>query len=106
VSGNLFDVLGLDAAYGRTILKAEETAGQHPVVVLSDAFWRSRFAADPAVVGRKVALNGKPYTVVGIGPEGFTGLIRGIGVDLFVPLVMDPSSRAIRSTRAARGTCC
>jgi predicted permease len=91
VSGNLFDVLGLEAAYGRTILKAEETAGQHPVVVLSDAFWRSRFAADPAVVGRKVALNGKPYTVVGIGPAGFTGLVRGIGVDLFVPLVMDPS---------------
>ena len=91
VSGNLFDVLGLKAAYGRTILKGEETAGQHPVVVLSDAFWRSRFAADPAVVGRTVALNGKPYAVVGIGPEGFTGLIRGIGSDLFVPLVMDPS---------------
>ena len=48
VSGNFFDVLGLPAAYGRTILPAEETAGQHPVVVLSDAFWRSRFAADPA----------------------------------------------------------
>jgi predicted permease len=89
VSGNLFDVLGLRAAYGRTILKAEERVGQHPVVVLSDAFWRSRFAADPAVVGRAVALNGKPYTVVGIGPAGFTGLVRGIGVDLFVPAVMD-----------------
>jgi len=91
VSGNLFEVLGLRAAYGRTILPAEETVGQHPVVVLSDSFWRSRFAADPAVVGRSVALNGKPYTVVGVGPAGFTGLIRGIGVDLFVPLAMDPS---------------
>jgi macrolide transport system ATP-binding/permease protein len=89
VSGNLFDVLGLRAAYGRAILEAEETVGRHPVVVLSDAFWRSRFAADPAVVGRAVALNGKPYTVVGIGPAGFTGLVRGIGVDLFVPAVMD-----------------
>jgi len=91
VSGNLFDVLGLRAAYGRTILPAEESVGQHPVVVLSDAFWRSRFAADPAVVGRSVALNGKPYTVVGVGPAGFTGLIRGIGADVFVPLAMDPS---------------
>ena len=91
VSGNFFEVLGLRAAYGRTILPAEETAGQHPVVVLSDSFWRSRFAADPAVVGRTVALNGKPYTVVGIGPAGFSGLVRGIGVDLFVPVVMDQS---------------
>jgi predicted permease len=91
VSGNYFDVLGLRAAYGRTILPAEETPGQNPVVVLSDSFWRSRFAADPAVVGRAVALNGKPYTVVGIGPAGFTGFVRGIGVDLFVPLAMDRS---------------
>ena len=91
VSGNFFEVLGLRAAYGRTILPAEQTVGQHPVVVLGDSFWRSRFAADPSVVGRSVALNGKPYTVVGIGPAGFTGLIRGIGADLFVPVVMDPS---------------
>jgi len=89
VSGNLFDVLGLRAAYGRTILRDEETPGQHAVVVLSDAFWRRRFGADPAVVGREVALNGKPYTVVGVGPPGFSGLLRGIGVDLFVPAVMD-----------------
>jgi len=91
VSGNFFDVLGLHAQHGRTILKGEEEAGRHAVVVLSDAFWRSRFAADPGVVGRAVALNGRPYTVVGVGPAGFPGLVRGIGVDLFVPLAMDPS---------------
>lgn len=91
VSGNFFDVLGLPARFGRTILKGEETAGEHPVIVLSDAFWRSRFAADPGVVGRAVALNGKPYTIVGVGPAGFAGLIRGVGVDLFVPVAMDPS---------------
>ena len=90
VSGNFFDVLGLRASYGRTILAAEEPPGPHPVVVLSDAFWRSRFAADPAVVGRAVALNGKPCTVVGVGPAGFTGLVRGIRVDAFVPIAMDP----------------
>jgi hypothetical protein len=84
-------VLGLYAQHGRTILKGEEEAGRHAVVVLSDAFWRSRFAADPGVVGRAVALNGRPYTVVGVGPAGFPGLVRGIGVDLFVPLAMDPS---------------
>ena len=47
VTGNFFDVLGLQASYGRTVLKDEETAGQHPVVVLSEPFWRSRFAGDP-----------------------------------------------------------
>jgi predicted permease len=90
VSGNFFDVLGLGAAYGRTILREEEQPGQHPVVVLSDALWRSRFAADPAVVGCSVTLNGTPFTVVGVGPPGFTGLVRGMGVDLFVPIAMDP----------------
>jgi len=88
VSGNLFDVLGLQASYGRTVLKDEETEGRHPVVVLSEPFWRSRFAADPSIVGRLVALNGKPFTVVGIGPAGFSGLFRGMGMDLFVPLAM------------------
>ena len=56
VSGNFFDVIGLKAAYGRTVLPAEETPGQHPVAVVSHALWRSRFGADPALVGRKVAL--------------------------------------------------
>ena len=88
VSGNFFDVIGLGAAYGRTILRAEETPGRHAVVVLSDAFWRSRFGADPAAVGREVALNGRPFTVVGIAPPGFAGMMRGLSVDVFVPLAM------------------
>ena len=88
VTGNFFDLLGLQASYGRTLLAGEDVEGQHPVVVLSDALWRSRFGADPAVVGRTIALNGKPFTVVGIGPAGFTGLMRGVGVDVFVPLAM------------------
>lgn len=88
VSGNLFSVLGLTAAFGRTILPAEEEPGRHPVVVLSETYWRRRFAADPGVVGRSVALNGQPFTVVGIGPQGFTGLFRGISSDVFVPLAM------------------
>ena len=91
VSGNLFEVLGLQAAYGRAILPAEEATGQHPVVVLSDAFWRGRFAADPALVGRSVALNGKAFTVVGVGPAGFTGLMRGLSAEVFVPLAMRPA---------------
>ena len=88
VSGNFFDVLGVKAAYGRPVLAAEETPGQHPIAVLSDSAWRSRFGASPAVVGRPIALNGRPYMVVGVAPAGFTGLFRGVSVDVFVPLAM------------------
>ena len=88
VSGNFFDVVGLSAAYGRTLLPAEETPGQHPVAILSDAVWRSRFGADPGVVGQTIGLNGRPYSIVGIGPAGFAGMLRGVSVDVFVPLAM------------------
>jgi predicted permease len=91
VSGNLFDVIGLRVAYGRTVLPAEEAPGQHPVAVVSDALWRTRFGADPALVGRTIALNGRPYTVVGIAPAGFAGMLRGISMDVFVPLAMRPA---------------
>jgi predicted permease len=88
VTGNAFEVVGLRAAYGRLLLPAECELGRHPVVVLSHAFWRRRFGGDPSVVGRSLALNGQPYTIVGIGPEGFTGFFRGLSTELFVPLAM------------------
>jgi predicted permease len=90
VSGNFFEVLGLGAAYGRALLPAEDDPGAPAAAVLSDAFWRSRFAADPSVVGREIALNGRPFTVVGVGPAGFSGMLRGLSPDLFVPLAMRP----------------
>ena len=91
VSGNYFEVLGLGAAYGRALLPAEDDEGAPPAVVLSDAYWRSHFSADPSVVGREIALNGRPATVVGVGPAGFSGMLRGLSPDLFVPLAMRPS---------------
>lgn len=88
LSGNAFDLLGLRASYGRALLPTEENPDRDPVVVLSHAYWKSRFASDPAVVGRVIAINGHPFTVVGVGPEGFTGLLRGVSEDVFVPLSM------------------
>lgn len=62
VSANYFDVLGVRAQRGRTFLPDEErAAGASPVAVLSDGLWRSRFNADPAVVGRAVRINGHPF---------------------------------------------
>src|SRR5437899_342169 len=68
-SANYFDVLGVRAQRGRTFLPEEEGApGAAAVAVLSDGLWRSRFRADPAVIGRAVRINGHPFEVVGVAP--------------------------------------
>ncbi|MGO8788691.1 MAG: ADOP family duplicated permease [Terriglobia bacterium] len=70
-SANLFDVLGIVPQLGRAFLPQEDTPGHDQVVMLTDAFWRGRFHADPAIVGRSLTLNGKPYQVVGVLPTSF-----------------------------------
>ena len=80
VTPRFFDALGVKAAVGRTFLPSEAkrpTASDlarapvtlPPVVVMSEGLWRSRFSADPSLVGRSVRLNGEPFTVVGIVPD-------------------------------------
>jgi predicted permease len=71
VSPSLFPMLGIDAALGRTFTPDEEVLGRHRVVVLSDAVWRTRFGADPSIVGRTITLNDEPYVVSGVLPERF-----------------------------------
>jgi predicted permease len=89
VTGNYFEVLGLNMAVGRPILPREdEIPGRDAVVVLSHRLWTRRFAADAGIVNRAVTLNGKPYTVVGVAPAGFEGTERGLVGDYWVPLAM------------------
>ena len=92
VSGSYFEVMGVPAALGRTFNAEEDaTPGTHPVVVLSDDFWRSRFAADPTLIGGEIRLNGRPYTVIGVAPDEFRGrLAAGVGTDFWVPFSMYP----------------
>ena len=71
VSANLFRMLGVRAQLGRTFLDEEDRAGRDRVVVLSDGFWRRRFAADPDVVGRRISLDDQPFVVVGVLPKDF-----------------------------------
>jgi len=70
-SANFFDVFGVGPQQGRLFVAGDEQAGHTPVVVLSDALWRRRFAADPSVIGKPVTLDGNSYTVVGIVPPDF-----------------------------------
>jgi predicted permease len=89
VSADYFRVLGARPVLGRGFLPQEdEGPGQHPVVVLSHAFWQDRFGGDPDVVGRTLSLNGRPFEVVGVmGPE-FRGAMPAIDVNVYAPMMM------------------
>jgi putative ABC transport system permease protein len=71
VTSDFFRMLGVSPAAGRAF-SPEEEEGEAHAVVLGDGFWRTRYAADPDIVGRAIRLNGRPFTVVGIAPAGFT----------------------------------
>jgi predicted permease len=89
VSGTFFDVLGVRPAAGRLFTNDDDrTPGGHPLVVLDHGFWTRRFAADPAVVGRTVRVNGQPMSVIGVAAAHFQGIGVGDPVDLYVPLMM------------------
>jgi putative ABC transport system permease protein len=91
VVGDYFETLGVGAQLGRTILPTDDVApGQHPVAVISDSLWRRSFAADPAIVGKTIYLNGQPLTVVGVAAQEFNGTIVSMGIDVFAPLMMQP----------------
>lgn len=82
VSDNFFDLLGVRAARGDVF---HDARGGEQQVVLSDAYWRKAFGADPFVIGRMIDVGAASVRVIGVLPEGMAGTVRGIRVDLFVP---------------------
>ena len=89
-SGSLFDVLQVRAAIGRALTPADEPVAQPEVAVLSDALWRRRYGADPAIVGRSLVLDGQPRTIVGVLAGDFQlPTARLAPADLFVPIRME-----------------
>ena len=90
VSGNYFDVLGIHAALGRAFTAADESRpGAAPFVVISDEYWSRHFARARDALGRVIRLNGRAFTIVGVGPRGFTGEVTGSPADLWIPLSME-----------------
>jgi predicted permease len=89
VSGSYFGLLGLTPAAGRLIGPDDDrTPGAHEVVVLSHAYWQTRFAMSPAVIGDTLTINGVPMTIIGVAPQGFDGTTLGTMPNVFVPLSM------------------
>ena len=103
VSANYFALLGATPALGRTFLPEEDVVpDRDAVVVLAHSLWTDRFGADPGIVGRAITLNDRPYTVVGVMPEGFGGL--SYQAQAWIPSMMigamgDPSLLENRGTR-------
>ena len=92
VSADFFRVLGMNPAIGRGFTKEEDSPNGERVTILSHGLWRRRFAADPAIAGKSVSINGDPYTVVGVTPEDFR---YGDGQwDVLVPMRVNPASVA------------
>jgi putative ABC transport system permease protein len=97
VSSRFFDVLGIRPALGRVFRADEETVGRHHVIVLSDAFWRSRFDADPNIVGRVVRLDGESTEIIGVLPASAEARALFGPIDLFRPLALTEEERSFRS---------
>jgi macrolide transport system ATP-binding/permease protein len=91
VSGNYFQVMGVQPALGRLLSDEDDrTPGGHPVAVISHAYWQRRFAGDPSIVGREITINNVPMTVIGVGPEEFLGSFLGLATSAWVPMAMQP----------------
>ncbi len=86
VAWNFFDTLGVKPRLGRAFLPEEETPGKHRVVVLSDGLWRSRYSADPALVGKNIRVEGEDFTVIGVMPPEFQFQFWSGPRQLWVPI--------------------
>ena len=106
VSAELISMLGTVPALGRDFSRADETAGSEAIIV-SHRFWQERFEGAADVVGRSIVVEGRPYTVAGVMPAGFTlpydNFIRLTEpVDLFLPLALDDAEAQIRRFHSLR----
>ena len=89
VSGNYFQVLGVQPSLGRVLSSDDESApGANPVVVLSHGYWTRRFGSDPNILNKQLVVNGNSLTVVGVAHAGFSGAQIGRVPDVFIPITM------------------
>lgn len=95
-TGNYFDVFGVQPVLGRFFTQGDDLhPGASPYAVLSYSAWRSRFAANPAIVGSTIRLNRLPYTVLGVAPPDFHGTELFYWPEVWVPMMMEPRIESI-----------
>ncbi len=97
-SPNLFEMLEAQPMMGRTFVAADSQPGRSSVVVLTAQLWREIYHADPQIVGRNVKINGSPYTVIGVMPDGFAFPANTGGNALWTPLANDNKQLEDRSS--------
>jgi predicted permease len=89
VNGEYFRVLGVEPAIGRTFgADDDRVPGAHPVAVISHRYWVRRFASDPAVIGKRIWRLWTKFTIVGVAPPGFDGVVFGRAADVAIPVSM------------------
>jgi putative ABC transport system permease protein len=100
VTANLFPLLGVQPAQGRTFLESEERTGNDRVVIISEEFRQRHFAGKGEVLGRSVRLNGEAHTIVGLMPPGFSFSPGEAGTGIWKPLDLSPRGPADRADRS------
>jgi len=104
VTGNFFRMLNMQPALGRLFLPEEgENVDSDPVIVLGYPYWRKRFSGQPDIVGKKVSLDGKPFTVIGVAPKDFYGPYPILEAQAYLPLGMNTVEGTPRDFMENRG---
>jgi predicted permease len=103
VTGDYFATLGIPVARGRALAPADDRAGAPSVAVVSHGLWQRLLAGDASALGRTVTLSGRPFTVVGVAEPGFSGLTRGLAMDVWVPMAGRPLLGADPRALESRG---
>src|SRR5262249_928315 len=93
-TGGYYLPLGLRPAAARFLVKSDDRPGAVPVAVITDAYWQRKFGRSPDTIGRQVLVEGKPVTIVGVSPAGFSGANVGDTADISLPVGIIPQIRA------------
>ena len=86
VTGNYFQLLGVNAIVGRTLLPEDDQAGAPRAAVISYRLWNREYAASPSAVGQSIHIHNQPYTIVGVAPASFTGMVPLLAPELWTPM--------------------
>src|SRR2546422_10176417 len=86
VTGAYYATLGLQPVAGRFLAEADDQPGAVPVAVVTDGYWERKFGRNPRAIGQQILVEGKPVTIAGVSPRGFTGANAGEIADITLPL--------------------